>query len=89
VVQYVRLHYFTHEATAGLAQVVASAEAEGQHVAGYVLDLRNNPGGVFEEAVAIASLFQVCWVFCSESMALLQLCYCCCACRWMRCIIWQ
>jgi C-terminal processing protease CtpA/Prc len=59
VVQYVRLHYFTHEATAGLAQVVASAEAEGQHVAGYVLDLRNNPGGVFEEAVAIASLFQV------------------------------
>jgi C-terminal processing protease CtpA/Prc len=59
VVQYVRLHYFTHEATAGLAQVVASAETEGQHVAGYVLDLRNNPGGVFEEAVAIASLFQV------------------------------
>ncbi|WIA08921.1 hypothetical protein OEZ85_008338 [Tetradesmus obliquus] len=58
VVQYVRLHYFTHEATGALAQVVASAEAEGQHVAGYVLDLRNNPGGVFEEAVAIASLFQ-------------------------------
>lgn len=59
VVQYARLHYFSHEATAALSAVVASAEAEGR-VAGYVIDLRNDPGGVFEEAVAIASLFQVC-----------------------------
>lgn len=56
-VQYVRLHYFSHETTSGLYDVVAAAEADGR-VAGYVLDLRNDPGGVFEEAVAMAALFQ-------------------------------
>lgn len=53
-----RLHYFSHETTSGLSKVVAAAEAEGG-VAGYVLDLRNDPGGVFEEAVAMAALFEV------------------------------
>lgn len=53
-----RLHYFSHETTSGLYDVVTSAEADGR-VAGYVLDLRNDPGGVFEEAVAMAALFQV------------------------------
>lgn len=53
-----RLHYFSHETTSGLYSVVSAAEADG-HVAGYVLDLRNDPGGVFEEAVAMAALFEV------------------------------
>jgi C-terminal processing protease CtpA/Prc len=53
-----RLHYFSHETTSGLYNVVSSAEADGG-VAGYVLDLRNDPGGVFEEAVAMAALFEV------------------------------
>lgn len=53
-----RVHYFSHETTSGLYSVVSAAEADG-HVAGYVLDLRNDPGGVFEEAVAMAALFEV------------------------------
>ncbi|KAF8072837.1 CBR1 [Scenedesmus sp. PABB004] len=57
VVECVRLHYFSHDATTALAGIIAAAEAEGR-VAGYVIDLRNDPGGVFEEAVAIASLFE-------------------------------
>lgn len=57
-VQYARLHYFSHDTTAALTAVVSGAEADGR-VAGYLLDLRNDPGGVFEEAVAIAALFQV------------------------------
>lgn len=53
-----RLNYFCHDTTSGLEAVVSAAEADGR-VAGYVLDLRNNPGGVFEEAVAISALFEV------------------------------
>lgn len=54
-----RVNYFCHETTSGLNSVVATAEADGR-VGGYILDLRNDPGGVFEEAVAIAALFEVC-----------------------------
>lgn len=57
---YRRLHYFSHETTSGLYNVMSSAEADGR-VAGYVLDLRNDPGGVFEEAVAMSALFEVGW----------------------------
>jgi hypothetical protein len=53
-----RVNYFAHETTSGLSAVIAAAEADGR-VAGYVLDMRNDPGGVFEEAVAIAALFEV------------------------------
>lgn len=35
--------------------VQAILEGETLGVDGYILDLRNNPGGVFEEAIAIAS----------------------------------
>ncbi len=52
------MHYFSHETTSGQYSVVSAAEADGR-VAGYVLDLRNDPGGVFEEAVAMAALFEV------------------------------
>lgn len=60
-VLYARLHYFAHDTTQQLAAAVAATEADGGPVAGYILDLRNDPGGVFEEAVAIASLFHVSW----------------------------
>lgn len=60
VVQYVRLAYFSHEATSALAGIIAAAEGQNAPgVAGYVLDLRNDPGGTFEEAVAMAALFEV------------------------------
>ncbi|KAI8470624.1 MAG: ClpP/crotonase-like domain-containing protein [Monoraphidium minutum] len=52
---YIRLHYFDSSATSALRGLVARFEEEG--VAGYVLDLRNNAGGVFEEAVAMAAMF--------------------------------
>uniref|UniRef100_A0A7I4FVI0 PDZ domain-containing protein n=1 Tax=Physcomitrium patens TaxID=3218 RepID=A0A7I4FVI0_PHYPA len=52
LVAYMRLHYFTHEGTKKMASAIREGEALG--VDGYILDLRNNPGGVFEEAVAMA-----------------------------------
>ncbi|KAG0567495.1 hypothetical protein KC19_7G139300 [Ceratodon purpureus] len=58
MVAYMRLHYFTHEGTKKMASAIREGEALG--VDGYILDLRNNPGGVFEEAVAMAALWLDC-----------------------------
>lgn len=53
-VAYIRLHYFTSETRRAMQAALLAGEIDG--VDGYVLDLRNNPGGVFEEAISIASL---------------------------------
>ncbi|KAH9558645.1 hypothetical protein CY35_06G018600 [Sphagnum magellanicum] len=58
LVAYLRLHYFTHEGTKKMAAAIREGEALG--VDGYILDLRNNPGGVFEEAIAMAALWLDC-----------------------------
>ncbi|KAI5066867.1 hypothetical protein GOP47_0017395 [Adiantum capillus-veneris] len=55
---YIRLHYFTHDGTKKMASAIREGEALG--VDGYILDLRNNPGGVFEEAIAMAALWLDC-----------------------------
>ncbi|GLC39872.1 hypothetical protein PLESTB_001311400 [Pleodorina starrii] len=55
-VTYVRLLYFGSETTEGLEAALRHHEGSPGNL-GYVLDLRNNPGGVFEEAIASASLF--------------------------------
>eukprot|EP00892_Ulva_mutabilis_P000051 jgi/Ulvmu1/10046/UM059_0096.1 len=55
VAQYIRLNYFSSDATKQVMQAIMEGETLG--VDGYILDLRNNPGGVFEEAIAIASYF--------------------------------
>eukprot|EP00250_Pteridium_aquilinum_P007143 c16926_g1_i1 orf=20-2062(+) len=60
LVAYIRLHYFTHDGTTKMASVIREGEALG--VDGYILDLRNNPGGVFEEAIAMAAL----WLDCKD-----------------------
>ena len=54
-VAYVRLNLFNEEATASLVGAVAEFERSG-HVAGYVLDLRNSPGGMVREAMHDAAL---------------------------------
>ena len=51
-VAYVREHYVSSAATRAMAAALQAAEAEG--CAGVILDARNNPGGVFEEAIAQA-----------------------------------
>lgn len=60
LVAYMRLHYFTHDGTKRMASAIREGEALG--VDGYILDLRNNPGGVFEEAIAMAGL----WLDCKD-----------------------
>jgi carboxyl-terminal processing protease len=52
---YVRLLSFSSEASKQLAQGIEKAKGEGAD--GLVLDLRDNPGGLLDEAVSSASLF--------------------------------
>ncbi|BDA50336.1 Carboxyl-terminal-processing peptidase 1, chloroplastic [Coccomyxa sp. Obi] len=53
--QYVRMHYVSSSATRQMASLLRRGQKDD--VAGFILDLRNNPGGVFEEAVAEAAFF--------------------------------
>jgi carboxyl-terminal processing protease len=52
---YVRLFSFSEEASEQLAHGIEKVKKEGAE--GLVLDLRENPGGLLEEAVRTASLF--------------------------------
>ncbi|MBI4576381.1 MAG: S41 family peptidase [Planctomycetes bacterium] len=52
---YVSLNQFNHSATTELRDAVAALQEAGMQ--GLVLDLRGNPGGYLEGAVAVADLF--------------------------------
>jgi carboxyl-terminal processing protease len=52
---YIRLNQFNANATAELAHAVSRLEAEGAE--GYILDLRNNPGGLLQAGIEIARLW--------------------------------
>jgi len=55
---YVRLSQFTEQADAGIKQAVkALRQQNGGKLRGLVLDLRNNPGGLLDQAVAVSSDF--------------------------------
>ncbi len=52
LVAYIRLSQFNGNAAAQVRQAIQNAEARG--VRGYLLDLRNNPGGLLQAAIEIA-----------------------------------
>ncbi|MEO0408138.1 MAG: S41 family peptidase [Cyanobacteria bacterium P01_A01_bin.135] len=54
-VGYLRLNQFNANATNELAKAIAELEAQG--AMGYVLDLRNNPGGLLKAGIEIARLW--------------------------------
>ena len=56
-IAYVRLLQFTPHVADELAAALKSIGADKGSVKGLVLDLRNNPGGVLEDAIEIADLF--------------------------------
>jgi carboxyl-terminal processing protease len=52
---YLRLTQFNANAASELAHGISELEKQG--AAGYILDLRNNPGGLLQEGIAVARLW--------------------------------
>ena len=57
-VGYLRITTFNQQTAPGLEMAVAGIEEElGDELIGYVLDLRNNPGGLLDQAIAVSDAF--------------------------------
>ena len=54
---YVRIAQFQDRTSEDLKSALAKKQADGEAVKGLVLDLRNNPGGLLNQAVAVSDLF--------------------------------
>lgn len=57
-VGYVRITSFNEQSTKGLQKALKNLKKEiGAEIKGYVLDLRNNPGGLLDQAVSVTDVF--------------------------------
>jgi carboxyl-terminal processing protease len=57
-VGYIRITSFTEQSTSGMLDAVEKIKKEaGSKLRGYVLDLRNNPGGLLDQAISICDAF--------------------------------
>jgi carboxyl-terminal processing protease len=57
-VGYVRITSFSEQTEAGLNKAVRELKKEiGDKLAGFVIDLRNNPGGLLDQAVSVSDAF--------------------------------
>ena len=56
---YIRISSFNEQASDELKKAIGdiSKQVTSQNLAGYVLDLRNNPGGLLDQAVSVSSAF--------------------------------
>ncbi|HKG00398.1 MAG TPA: S41 family peptidase [Xanthobacteraceae bacterium] len=58
-VAYIRLTQFNEQTTEGLKKAIADMTAQigNDKLKGYVLDLRNNPGGLLDQAISVSDAF--------------------------------
>src|SRR5246127_3805311 len=57
-IAYIRITTFNEQTTEGLKKEVANLSSQiGDKLKGYIIDLRNNPGGLLEEAVTVSDSF--------------------------------
>jgi carboxyl-terminal processing protease len=55
---YIRITAFNEQTTDGLKREIASLQKQiGDKLKGYIIDMRNNPGGLLEEAVTVSDAF--------------------------------
>src|SRR5437588_2991637 len=55
---YIRITTFNEQTTEGLKKEIANQQSTlGDKLKGYIIDLRNNPGGLLEEAVTVSDAF--------------------------------
>ncbi len=58
-VAYIRLTQFNEQTTEGLKRAIndLTTQAQSDKFKGYVIDMRNNPGGLLEEAISVSDAF--------------------------------
>jgi carboxyl-terminal processing protease len=58
-VAYIRLTQFNEQTTEGLKRAIneLTAQIPGDKLKGFVIDMRNNPGGLLEEAISVSDAF--------------------------------
>lgn len=57
-VGYIRISTFSEQTSDNLEQAIREINAQaGDRMKGYIIDLRNNPGGLLEQAVQVSSAF--------------------------------
>jgi carboxyl-terminal processing protease len=58
-VGYIRLSQFNEQTTEGLKKSIAdiTAQISNDKLKGYILDLRNNPGGLLDQAISVSDAF--------------------------------
>ncbi|MBV8323693.1 MAG: S41 family peptidase, partial [Hyphomicrobiales bacterium] len=58
-VGYIRITQFNEQTTEGLRKAISAIQKEipQEKLVGYVVDLRNNPGGLLDQAVSVSSTF--------------------------------
>jgi carboxyl-terminal processing protease len=57
-IAYIRLTQFNEQTTEGLKRAISDISTQaGDKLKGYVIDLRNNPGGLLEEAISVSDSF--------------------------------
>ena len=57
-VAYIRLTQFNEQTTEGLKKAITDLQAQlGDKLKGYVVDMRNNPGGLLDQAISVSDAF--------------------------------
>jgi carboxyl-terminal processing protease len=57
-VAYIRVTQFNEQTTEGLKKAMTDLQAQlGDKLKGYVIDLRNNPGGLLDQAISVSDAF--------------------------------
>src|SRR5260370_314481 len=57
-IAYIRVTTFNEQTTEGLKKEITNLSTQiGDKLKGYIIDLRNNPGGLLEEAVTVSDAF--------------------------------
>jgi len=58
-VGYIRMTQFNEQTTDGLKKAIAdiTAKVSNEKLKGYILDLRNNPGGLLDQAISVSDAF--------------------------------
>lgn len=57
-IAYLRIYSFNSETAESLKRAISDAQSDiGSRLAGYILDLRDNPGGLLNQSVSMANMF--------------------------------